>query len=215
MPDDAVAFAKTDEEGVATSKRRAAFDLTERIENPFDLYLHLPYRIAVVSNLLLLDRDSRIKSICPLGPREMRVLLNIGSYMPIAAADIAYQSRMDSYTISRAVRSLREQELLETEDDPTNRRTKYLVLTTKGLDLYRRLSSELEERGRELESVLDESDKEELFRILRLVEDKIEGLLAGHALKSLSDGNPLTAGDREIIRWYKRGTTNEVFRTPK
>ncbi|MCW8999044.1 MAG: hypothetical protein OQK04_10040, partial [Kangiellaceae bacterium] len=87
----------------ANRKRKASFELSENIHSPLDLYNHLPFQIAVVSNLLQLNRDLGIRNIIELEPRELRVILNIGSYMPIKAADIAYQSRMDSYTVSRAV----------------------------------------------------------------------------------------------------------------
>ena len=89
---------------------------------------HLPFRIAVVSNLLALNRDWDVRDMCDLEPREMRVLLNIGSYMPIKAADIAYQSRIDSYNVSRAVKALDKKQLIDFIPDSRSKNIKYLVL---------------------------------------------------------------------------------------
>ena len=91
------------------------FSLTERTDNPLDLYQHLPFQIAVVTNLLQLNKDAAIRKITNLEPREFRVLLNVGSFMPIKAADIAYLGRLDSYTVSRAVKSLAKEKLINFE----------------------------------------------------------------------------------------------------
>ena len=73
---------------------------------PYELDNHLPYRIAVISNILQLGRDIEIRKITDLGSRELRVLLNIGTYSPISAAQIAFQTKLDSYTVSRGVKTL-------------------------------------------------------------------------------------------------------------
>ena len=74
---------------MSNKMRKAAFTLNKDIANPYDLYNHLPYRVAVASNLLEIDRDAAIKQLTELETREIRVLLNVGSYGPINAADIA------------------------------------------------------------------------------------------------------------------------------
>ena len=112
---------------IKNKTRLANFQLTDSIENPLDLCEHLPFRIAVVSNLLALNRDWHIRNLCELDPKEMRVLINIGSYMPIKSADIAYQSRMDSYSVSRAVKKLLAAELIDTQNDLHKKNVKNLV----------------------------------------------------------------------------------------
>ncbi len=193
-------------ETVKESPRNQAFKLSKLIDAPFDLYAHLPFRISVVSNLLLLNRDSLIRDISDLGPRELRVLVNIGSYMPIKAADIAYQARLDSYTISRAVKTLVEKDLISLEDAPNNRRIRYLKLNEKGLDVYRRVCSIMESRAAALNSVLSGAEQSELMRMLESVEKKTEEILAKNAIDTLKSGQTIAADQKELIRWYKKST---------
>ena len=103
-----------------------------------------------MSNLLALNRDLSIRSLSNLEPREMRVLLNIGSYMPIKSADIAYQSRLDSSTVSRAVKVLLTKKLIEAKPDSVSKNIKYLTLTALGVDLYKQLINALEPRAQAL-----------------------------------------------------------------
>lgn len=184
--------------------RKRAFQLTDRLKSPMDLLDHLPFRVATVSNLMALNRDLYIRDISDLEAREMRVLINIGSYMPINGADIAYQSRMDSYTVSRAAKFLRQKGLVDVEADETNKRNKNFVLTPKGEEVYRAIVDATEDRARAIDTALSTAEKEELFDMLARVENQVEHLLAGQAIKRLEAGQEVPADQRELIRWYKK-----------
>jgi len=186
--------------------RRRAFSLTDRIDKPLDLLSHLPFRIATASNLLALSRDIAMRDICDLETREMRVLINIGSYMPINGADIAYQSRLDSYTISRAAKVLRNRGLIDVEPDTANRRSKNFILTKEGEAVYRRIIDASSERAMQLEEVLSVSEREALFDMLARVETKAEQLLASNAAVRQKDGQDLPADQRELVRWHKKSS---------
>ncbi len=185
-------------------KRKQSFQLTNELDAPLDLYEHLPFQLAVVSNLLQLNRDLQIRDIIELEPRELRVILNIGSYMPIKAADIAYQSRMDSYTVSRAVKVLKKLEMVNVEQTEDNKKVKYLTLTEKGADVYQRLVCAIEKRTEKLESVLSEDEKLSLMNILSKLEDKAEQMLAENAKEKLDAGGDIPADQKEVIRWWKK-----------
>ncbi|SDE21332.1 MULTISPECIES: MarR family winged helix-turn-helix transcriptional regulator [Kordiimonas] len=188
-----------------SAARRRVFRLTDRIDLPLDLLGHMPFRIATVSNLLALTRDMHIREISDLEAREMRVLINIGSYMPINGADIAYQSRMDSYTVSRASKVLRSRGLIDVEPDATNKRTKNFVLTEKGIEVYKAIANAIDMRARAIDAAISTSEKEALFDMLARIENQTEQLLAAQAIKQLEAGNDLPADQRELIRWYKKG----------
>ncbi|MFT5758527.1 MAG: DNA-binding MarR family transcriptional regulator [Alteromonadaceae bacterium] len=190
---------------ISSSARKKAFMLSNHIENPLDLTAHLPFRVAVVSNLLALNRDWKIRGLCDLEPREMRVLLNIGSYMPIKSADIAYQSRLDSYTVSRAVKKLHQQGLIDIQPDEFSKNIKNLVLNEAGVLLYKKLTSALEPRSEELESVLTEEERILFYQMLEKIEKKTESLLAEQALEMIKSGLEPPADQKELIRWYKKG----------
>lgn len=190
---------------ITDSARSQAFKLTEQIENPLDLANHLPFRIAVVSNLLALNRDWDVRELCDLEPREMRVLLNVGSYMPIKAADIAYQSRIDSYNVSRAVKALAKKKLIDFIPDSRSKNIKYLVLNDAGKALYQKLTDALNERSAQLESVLSAEELTMFFDMLGRIEDKSEHILAQKAIEKTEQGSETPADQKELIRWYKRG----------
>ncbi|MCO4798936.1 MAG: winged helix-turn-helix transcriptional regulator [Colwelliaceae bacterium] len=189
------------------SARSQVFELTKEITKPLDLNNHLPFRVAVVSNLLALNRDWKIRNLSELDPREMRVLLNIGSYMPIKSADIAYQSRLDSYTVSRAVKKLLELNLIESQPDSHKKNVKNLLLNEHGKVLYQRVSLAMEARSTQLENALSEEELELFYKMLEKVENKAEQLLAHQATDLISEGLDAPADQKEIIRWYKKSTS--------
>lgn len=184
--------------------RKRVFKLTDRIEDPLDLRGHMPFRVATASNLMALNRDLAIRREVGLDTREMRVLINIGSYMPITAADIAYQSRMDSYTISRATTVLKKRGLIDTEDDPTNRRVKKLVLTEAGVSVYRKLVAKVNARSNSIEKILSKQEITLLFDMLERIESETEKHLAEYAVNVQSQGEDLPADQKELIRWYRK-----------
>jgi DNA-binding MarR family transcriptional regulator len=190
---------------ITKSARNKAFVLTQEIADPLDLTEHLPFRVAVVSNLLALNRDWKIRELCDLEPREMRVLLNIGSYMPIKSADIAYQSRIDSYNVSRAVKALDNKNLIDIRRDKQSKNIKILALNEHGKELYKKLTSAMELRSRELESVLTDDETTSFYNALSKIEDKVEQLLANQALTKIAKGQDAPADQKELIRWYNKG----------
>jgi DNA-binding MarR family transcriptional regulator len=194
---------------IPSSAREKVFKLSKQIDAPLDLSKHLPFKVAVVSNLLALNRDPNIRSLCDLEPREMRVLLNIGSYMPIKAADIAYQSRIDSYNVSRAVKVLTQKKLITFEPDPGNKNIKYLRLNDKGKELYRQMVNAVDPRAQALESVLSDDEKESFYRCLEKIEQKAEQLLAQQALSFVNEGVEIPADQKEIVRWYKKSQNKQ------
>ncbi len=153
---------------------------------------------------MALNRDFGIRSISDLEPREMRVLINIGSYMPIKSADIAYQSRIDSSNVSRAVKVLLAKELVHSEPDPSSKNIKYLTLTESGIGLYKQLIQALEPRAQALESVLSEQEKASFYHCLTKIEAKAEQLLAQQALSFVNQGLEIPADQKELLRWYKK-----------
>ncbi|WP_426360095.1 MarR family winged helix-turn-helix transcriptional regulator [Pseudocolwellia sp. HL-MZ19] len=157
---------------------------------------------------MALNRDWKIRGLCDLEPREMRVLLNIGSYMPIKSADIAYQSRLDSYTVSRAVKKLHSLNLIDIEADKFGKNIKNLSLNEAGINLYHELTAALEPRSEELESVLTEKERVLFYNMLEKIEIKAESLLAEQAIEMIKQGQEPPADQKELIRWYKKGQTD-------
>jgi DNA-binding MarR family transcriptional regulator len=124
--------------------------------------------------------------------------------MPIKAADIAYQSRIDSYNVSRAVKSLQNKGLIEVQLSEQSRNIKFLILNEQGTQLYHKVINSMEIRATELESALDENEQVQFYQMLEKIENKAEQLLAEQALDKISDGENAPADQKELIRWYKK-----------
>lgn len=188
---------------VPTSSRLHAFQLSRLVEQPLDLYGHLPYQLAVVSNLLLLDRDPTIQALTELSARELRILLNIGSYGPVHAADIAYQSRLDPYSVSRAISVLLKQHMIEAVS-PASAKIKPMVLTAQGKLIYQQLCTELEQRAQRILQGIDAQDQQLLTRLLARLEWNAEQMVAEHCQYAVQQGKTLTREQQEMIRWQQR-----------
>ncbi|CAH9053264.1 hypothetical protein PSECIP111951_02506 [Pseudoalteromonas holothuriae] len=191
---------------MSNKARQAAFELSKNIEQPYDLYNHVPYRIAVASNLLAMDRDAYIKNLTGLETREIRVLLNIGSYGPINAADIAYQSRLDPYSVNRAINTLMKLALICADNDHAKQRSKLVKLSTHGLPLYEQVISHMREREASVLSDINEQEKQLLLSLLEKIELRAETALAQSASQLQAQGHSITRDQKELIRWHKRST---------
>jgi DNA-binding MarR family transcriptional regulator len=128
--------------------------------------------------------------------------------MPIKSADIAYQSRLDSYTVSRAVKKLLMLELIESKADIYKKNVKNLFLNKQGKALYSRVIIAMDERSKQLESVLSEEELSQFYTMLEKVENKAEQLLAEQALDLVEEGFDAPADQKELIRWYKKSNGN-------
>lgn len=189
----------------SSSARALAFQLSNLIEQPFDLFGYLPYQLAVVSNLMLLDRDPAIRALTDLNARELRILLNIGSYGPVHAADIAYQSRLDPYSVSRAIKVLLQQQMIESAL-PGAGKVRPMVLTAAGLAVYQQLTAELTKRAEQLLQGINEQEQQQLVTLLAKMELNAEKMLAEHCLQALKRGERLTRDQQEFIRWQQRSS---------
>ncbi|MBD1582628.1 MarR family winged helix-turn-helix transcriptional regulator [Pseudoalteromonas sp. S16_S37] len=189
---------------MSNKARQSAFELSKNIEQPYDLYNHVPYRIAVASNLLAMDRDAYIKNLTGLETREIRVLLNIGSYGPINAADIAYQSRLDPYSVNRAINTLMKLELICADNDHSKQRSKFVKISEQGLPLYEQVVAHMREREKNVLKDISEDEKQLLLSLLEKIELRAEAALAQSAQLLESQGHTITRDQKELIRWHKR-----------
>lgn len=187
--------------------RKVQYAMSKATDRPLSLETHLPFRVAVLANLLRVDRDPLVRRHTKLAARELRVLLNVGSYTPTSAADVAYQARLDTPTVSRAVKALVSEGLVTTLDDALDRRRSLLGLTEKGIELYGTISDILEKRAARLTEILKLNELEGLMSILRRLEERAEELLSEEILENNRTGIVASADQKELLRWYKRGAS--------
>ncbi|KZN64428.1 MarR family winged helix-turn-helix transcriptional regulator [Pseudoalteromonas luteoviolacea] len=184
------------------NNRLKAFELSDSEQNQLALDTHIPFQIAVVSNLLSISRDPIIRNLTDLDTRELRILVNIGSYGPIAASDIAYQSRLDPYSITRAIAALAKKELVTYQEGAS--RSKPVLLTDRGREIYEKVIEHLKTREEKLLAPLSINEQQLLRDLLQKLELNAEALLATEVSDCQREGLSVTRDHKEIERWFKR-----------
>ncbi|KZN36413.1 MarR family winged helix-turn-helix transcriptional regulator [Pseudoalteromonas luteoviolacea] len=182
--------------------RLKAFELSESDQSQLALDTHIPFQVAVVSNLLSISRDPIIRNLTDLDTRELRILVNIGSYGPIAASDIAYQSRLDPYSINRAIAALAKKELVKYEEGAS--RSKPVLLTEQGNSIYNKVVAHLKMREEKLLDTLTNQERNTLSELLQKLELNAEAVLAMEVADCQKQGLSVTRDHKELERWYKR-----------
>lgn len=189
---------------MTTNQRLGAFQLNLSDNELFDLYQHIPYRVAITSNLLAIDRDAKIGQQTDLQTREIRVLLNVGSYGPINAADIAYQSRLDPYSVNRAINSLLKAGYIEAASSADKQRSKPVQITTPGQTVYDKVVLHMQQRQAQLMQGISEEEQGKLLQLLEKIELNAEQMLANHVQQAQDQGQSVTRDQKELLRWQQR-----------
>ena len=189
---------------MTSNSRKTAFNLNNKVSGCLDLYNQVPYRIATASNLLALDRDANVKHITHLDTRAIRVLLNIGSYGPINAADIAYQTRLDPYSVTRAINGLLKEGLIQAANDHSTSRSKFVELSEAGTPIYQNIASYMAKRCEDVLDGISDDEQTLLMTVLEKIELNTERMLAQNAQTLKNNGGTPTRDQSEQIRWFKR-----------
>jgi DNA-binding MarR family transcriptional regulator len=139
-----------------------------------DLFRFVPFRLnrlaAEVSQALSSEYQQRYGLDIP----EWRVLATLGFRNEACTAQyISHCTRTHKSTISRAVTSLMQRQLLERVEDEDDRRAFSLRMTTKGKALYEELIPRLLRKEQGIMSCLSAQERKDFARLL----GKIEGSL--------------------------------------
>jgi DNA-binding MarR family transcriptional regulator len=139
-----------------------------------DLFKFVPFRLnrlgAEVSAALSSEYHERYGLDIP----EWRVIATLGFRNEACSAQyIAQCTRTHKSTISRAVTSLMERQLIERVENEDDRREFRLRMTPRGTALYEELIPRLLRREQEILSCLSAQERKEFARLLGKVEDSL------------------------------------------
>jgi DNA-binding MarR family transcriptional regulator len=103
---------------------------------------HLPYRLLMLGKML--DRLSvqHIRDRAGMSLAEWRVLAHLAVMGARSASEVSAAALVDRAEVSRAVRVLEEGGYLHREENPRNRKSSLLILTSKGKEVYERVHME-------------------------------------------------------------------------
>jgi len=140
-----------------------------------DLFKFVPFRLnrlsAEVSSALSAEYQARYGLDIP----EWRVLATLGFRNEACSAQyIAHCTRTHKSTISRAVTTLMERQMIERVENADDRREFRLRMTEKGKALYEELIPRLLRREQEILSCLSAQERKSLAALLGKIETSLD-----------------------------------------
>ena len=139
-----------------------------------DLFKFVPFRLNRLGAEVSAALSSEYRERYGLEIPEWRVIATLGFRSEAYSAQyIAQCTRTHKSTISRAVTSLMERQLIERVENADDRREFRLAMTRKGTALYEELIPRLLRREQEILSCLSAQERKEFARLLGKIEDNL------------------------------------------
>lgn len=139
-----------------------------------DLFKFVPFRLNRLGAEVSAALSSEYRERYGLDIPEWRVIATLGFRNEACSAQyIAQCTRTHKSTISRAVTSLMERQLIERVENADDRREFRLAMTRRGTTLYEELIPRLLRREQEILSCLSAQERKEFARLLGKVEDSL------------------------------------------
>ena len=158
--------------GVGTGSRQ---ENASRRGSRLDLFRFVPFRLNRLAAEVSAALSSEYQERYGLDIPEWRVLATLGfRNEPCSAQYIAHCTRTHKSTISRAVTSLMQRQLVERVENEEDRREYQLRLTRKGSALYRELIPRLLRREQEILSCLSAQERKDFAHALGKIERSLD-----------------------------------------
>ena len=139
-----------------------------------DLFRFVPFRLNRLGAEVSAALSSEYRARYGLDIPEWRVMATLGFRDEACSAQYISQcTRTHKSTISRAVTSLIERQLLERVENADDRREFRLRMTPKGRALYEELIPRLLRREQEILACLSARERDEFARLLGKIEDSL------------------------------------------
>jgi DNA-binding MarR family transcriptional regulator len=153
----------------------------------FDLESFLPYRLSLLTNTISQGIAESYRDRHEISVTEWRVIAVLGRFPGLSASEVVERTAMDKVAVSRAVKSLVQNQLLLRTTDGSDRRKRRLYLTPgPGMSVL----GEVVPLAREYEEALlaSLSDKE-VIDLLRIISRLQKTAARLNARKRESGGN--------------------------
>lgn len=102
-----------------------------------------PYQVAYLADQIMRHTLSIVKAESQLNTSQWRVLAAVIDKPHCSAADVTAITPMDKTIVSRAVKSLIEDGIIEKHISKQDKRISQLTATAEGVDIYTRIASRL------------------------------------------------------------------------
>ena len=133
-------------------------------QKPFSLRGFLPYQLAVLADYTSTRFAEVYSEKFGLSIPEWRVLATVGERDLLRAKDIEAERHLHKTVVSRAIAKLRRRGLIDLKTNSEDRRESFLMLTTKGRELYAEIIPLARVYSDEILASLSGSEREGLER---------------------------------------------------
>lgn len=130
----------------------------------------MPYRLSVASNAVSNRIASSYRKRFGLKVAEWRIIAILVEKSSLTPQSLGEATRMDKITVSRASAALAERGLIITSDNPHDRRSHFMALTSDGLSLYREIVPAAKAMETALLAGFSADDRALLDALLRRIE---------------------------------------------
>jgi DNA-binding MarR family transcriptional regulator len=148
-----------------------------KVANPIDFGAHLPSKLVVLANGLGLHAYRKYSRGLGLRTGDWRIIASLGHLAPISYNELARRIGMDRAGISRTIASLVRRGFIERHVDAADKRQSILVLTKKGVSAYNQLDPIARAREQRLLSVLNQTERNVLGRVLDKLQAEVDRML--------------------------------------
>ena len=143
----------------------------------FELELFLPYRLSLLTNTVSQGIAHSYRDAYEISVPEWRILAVLGRFPGLTASEITERTAMDKVTVSRAVKSLQEKDLLKRVTDPADRRRMTLHITPgPGQKVLQAVVPLAQGYEKQLLSTLEPGEQEALIKIIKKLQTKATSL---------------------------------------
>jgi DNA-binding MarR family transcriptional regulator len=150
-------------------------DETERVS--LRLTDYLPYQLSLASNQVSRMVARAYQARFGLTIWEWRIIAVLGEGEPTTAQALCEATAMDKVTVSRAVRSLADRNLISRSENATDRRSSLLCLTDDGLSVYDDVAPVTLGAERDLIEGMSAGEVALLVQLLNRLKDRAQSIL--------------------------------------
>jgi DNA-binding MarR family transcriptional regulator len=130
----------------------------------------LPYRLAYTASLVSQVVARTYEAQFGLTIPQWRLIAHVAESQGLTQQDVVARSRMDKVTVSRAAIALTRRGLIRRQSNPSDRRSRLLVLTPAGESLYAEIAPRALALERAMFGGFSPEEKHALMATLRRVE---------------------------------------------
>ncbi len=130
----------------------------------------IPFRLSFTSNIVSDIIASAYETLFGLKIPEWRTLAVVAETGGVTQQAIGARTRMDKVTVSRAATALGARGLLGRKDNPTDKRSHLVVLTTQGRKLYESVAPKALELERNIFASFDKDELATFVAFLRRID---------------------------------------------